>query len=123
MKAVLSHPGGDLVDSFSMIRSASIRFFRDSRSKTSWMCSRRILLQLIPSTRSIFAFVSSSTRTVIRGTDTRPYILYIWILAARRKNGPRASPLSRLSVLAPRVPHESPDLLSDAAQEIFDERH
>src|SRR6266702_8246732 len=67
MKAVLSHPAGDFRDNLSMSRNASIRFFRDSRSSTSKIRSRRISLQLTASKRSIRALVSGSTLSVTRG--------------------------------------------------------
>src|SRR5438093_12588388 len=81
MNRVLSHPGGDFLRKRSMLIMASIRLRRASPSRTSAIFSRRTRLQLIRSRLSILVFVSASTRTVTRGTDNIPSILYIYLLA------------------------------------------
>src|SRR6266571_1211248 len=107
MNAVLSHPAGDFRDNLSMSRNASIRFFRDSRSSTSKIRSRRISLQLIASKRSIRALVSGSTLSVTRGMgkDT-VYTIYKRLgQVGEREKGDRrpssAGPIGRFYGLRP----------------------
>src|SRR2546422_11584224 len=107
MNRVLSHPGGDFLRRRSMLLRASIRLRRVSRSRTSAIFSRRTRLQLIRSRLSILVLVSSSTRTVTRGTDDIPSIMYICLLRTST-----ASPVNRLvqpSFLAAGVPDERSD--------------
>ena len=90
-----------------MLLRASIRLRRVSRSRTSAIFSRRTRLQLIRSRLSILVFVSSSTRTVTRGTDDIPSILYIYLLetsAASTANRPVGP-----SFLPSGIPDERPD--------------
>jgi len=77
MNAVLSQPEGAFRRSRSILRAASTRFRRVSRSRTSRIVPRRISLQLIPSSRSISCFILSSTRNVTSGTHSILYIQYI----------------------------------------------
>src|SRR5213596_747221 len=107
MNRVLSHPGGDFLRKRSMLLRASIRLRRVSRSRTSAIFSRRTRLQLIRSRLSILVFVSASTRTVTRGTDNIPSILYIYLLetsAASTVNRPVGP-----SFLPSGIPNERPD--------------
>src|SRR5438552_3501241 len=107
MNRVLSHPGGDFLRRRSMLLRASIRLRRVSCSRTSAIFSRRTRLQLIRSRLSILVFVSSSTRTVTRGTDNIPSILYIYLLetsAASTANRPVGP-----SFLPSGIPDERPD--------------
>src|SRR6266540_284959 len=67
MNFVLSQPEAGFRRNRSMLRRASIRFFRASRSRTSKIRSRRTRLQLTASKRSIRALVSGSTLSVTRG--------------------------------------------------------
>src|SRR3989442_11376632 len=109
MNRVLSHPGGDFLRRRSMLLRASIRLRRVSRSRTSAIFSRRTRLQLIRSRLSILVFVSSSTRTVTRGTDDIPSIMYICLL--RTSTASAVNRLVRPSFLTAggtkkRPPHE-----------------
>src|SRR5436309_4667579 len=107
MNRVLSHPGGDFLRRRSMLLRASIRLRRVSRSRTSAIFSRRTRLQLIRSRLSILVFVSSSTRTVTRGTDDIPSIVYIYLLETSTAS--TVNRLVRPSLPTAGVPDERPD--------------
>jgi len=92
MNAVLSQPGRAFRRSRSILRAASSRFRRVSRSRTSRIVPRRISLQLIPSNRSISCFILSSTRNVTSGTLSILYIRYInFATGGRSKREKRAA--------------------------------
>src|SRR5437879_12287309 len=90
MNAVLSQPEEAFRRSRSMLRAASTRFRRVSRSRTSRIFPRRISLQLMRSSRSISCFILSATRNVTRGTDSILYIQYINMArSASKREGKR----------------------------------
>src|SRR5437660_2225215 len=91
MNAVLSQPEGAFRRSRSILRAASTRFRRVSRSRTSRIVPRRISLQLIPSSRSISRFILSASRNVTSGTRSILYIQYINLArgAGRKVKGER----------------------------------